>query len=126
MISAGGQVNRSYPAMSIPGFGRILPIHGSILSLIGWRLTRGGSELLADPSERIAAMRRGRSDLVRATGKDFGFDLSAWRDYLLGNEELGYKHPYAFASVDRVVQSALSDPEYARLASVAGGGGKAG
>lgn len=103
-----------------------MPIHGSVLRLIGWQLTRGGSQLLSDPSQRVATMRQGRLDLMRATGKDFGFDLSAWRDHLLGNEELGYKHPYAFASVDRAVQSALADPEYARLAAVAGGHGKAG
>ncbi|HEV2293073.1 MAG TPA: hypothetical protein VGR35_04405 [Tepidisphaeraceae bacterium] len=103
-----------------------MPIHGSILRLIGWRLTRGGSELLADPSERIAAMRQGRFDLVRATGEDFGFNLSAWRDHLLGNKELGYKHPYAFATVDRAVRNAMSDEEAARLATIASGEKKAG
>ena len=63
---------------------------------------------------------------MRATGKDFGFNLGAWRDHLIGNKELGYKHPYAFASVDRAVRSAMSDEEYARLATIAGGDKEAG
>ena len=112
--------------MTIPGFGNMLPIHFSVLSLIGWRLSRGGSELLLDESERVTEMRRGRAALVEDTGKDFGFDLRAWQDYLLKNEDLGYTHPYSFSSVDRAVKNALSDPGYARLAKVAAADPKVG
>jgi hypothetical protein len=69
--------------MSIRGFGNIVPIHGQILALIGWRLSRGGAELVASGPERVEQMRTGRADLVRTTGQDFGYDLARWRDFLL-------------------------------------------
>ena len=110
--------------MSIPGFGNIVPIHGKILSLIGWRLSRGGSELIAPEPERIEQMRTGHADLVRTTGQDFGYDLAKWRRFLLAHDrEFGYRHPYAFASVDRAVKAAIDDPEFARLSALAAAGG---
>ena len=57
-------------SMSIPGFGNIMPIHGDVLPLIGWRLSRGGSELIEDESERLEEVRMGHAELVRATGED--------------------------------------------------------
>jgi len=110
--------------MSIRGFGNILPIHFEILSLIGWRMSRGGSELIASEAERIEEMRTGHADLVRTTGQDFGYDLSKWRDFLIAHDEqFGYRHPYAFAAVDREVSAAIDDPEFARLAALAAVGG---
>lgn len=69
--------------MSIPGFGNIVPVHGEILSLIGWRLSRGSTELVASEPQRIEQMRAGHANLVRTTGRDFGYDLAKWRDFLL-------------------------------------------
>lgn len=106
--------------MSIPDFGRIVPIHFDILGLIGWRLSPGGSELIAFEPERLEQMRSGHADLVKSAGQDFGYDLAKWREFLLAHdEEFGYRHPYAFAAVDRAVRAAIADPEFARLGSLA-------
>jgi hypothetical protein len=110
--------------MSIPGFGRIMPIHFEILGLIGWRLSPAGSELIASELERIEEMRKAHADLVRTTGQDFGYDLAKWRDFFLAyDEQFGYRHPYAFATVDRAVRSAIADPTFPRLGAFASAGG---
>ena len=96
--------------MTIPRFGRTVPIHGAILNLIGWRLSRTGSHLIEDRADRLEKMRSGRVRLVEATGQDFGYDLGRWREYLLEHDEHGYRHPYAFSRVDEEVRSALGDP----------------
>lgn len=96
-----------------------MPIHGSVLQLIGWQLTRGGSRIINDERKRLTVMRIGLQELVAETGQDFGFDLAAWQEYLLSNSD-AYNHPYAFASVDQVVRDTITDPEYARLAEIAG------
>ena len=112
-------------AMSIPGFGNIMPIHGEILSLIGWRLSRGGSEVIASEPQRLEQMRTGHAQLVRTTRQDYGYDLAKWREFLLAHdEEFGYRHPYGFGSVDRAVRAAMADPEYARLAKLAAAGNR--
>jgi hypothetical protein len=105
--------------MSIPGFGNIMPIHGAILSLVGWQLTRGRSFIPKDENERLTEMRSGHAELVSETGVDFGFDVNLWRELLLSAEEFGYRHPYAFDSVDRAVRAAIADPEFARLRTLA-------
>jgi len=111
--------------MSIPGFGNILPIHGHILALIGWRLSRGGSELVRSEPQRLEQMRSGHAELVRLTRQDFGYDLAKWREFLLAHDEaFGYRHPYAFASVDRAVKAALSEADFPRLAELAAAGGR--
>lgn len=105
--------------MSIPWFGNIMPIHGAILSLVGWRLTRGGCWIPTDDDERLAQMRAGHAELVRQTGVDFGFDLGQWLELLMSAEEFGYRHPYAFAKVDRTIKDAIADPEFARMRELA-------
>ena len=93
-----------------------MPIQGFMLQLIGYRL--GRSESLIEPSveDRLAIMRLGRVRLRDSTGVDFGYDIVAWRDYLLTRPELGYKHPYAFRIVDREVEQSIADEERLRLA----------
>jgi hypothetical protein len=68
-------------------------------------------------------MRIGHAWLIRQTGEDFGYDLAAWREYLLARpSRLGYHHPGAFAAVDLEMQKAIADPEYGRLAQLAAEG----
>jgi hypothetical protein len=106
--------------MSIPGFGNIMPIHGEVLALIGWRISRGGSRLITSRAERLQEMRRGHANLVRNTGHDFGYDLAKWRAFLVAHDkEYGYRHPYAFASVERAVKAAIADPDFLQLAELA-------
>jgi hypothetical protein len=110
--------------MTIRGFGNLLPIHFSILGLIGWRLTRAGGEIARDESERLELMREGHAGLVQDTGQDFGYDLRRWREFLLAadGDEFGYRHPYGFGTADRAVRAAIDDPDFARLAVLAAAG----
>jgi hypothetical protein len=48
--------------MTIEGFGNIMPVHGAILSLIGWKLSRGGSAIPESDEERVAEMRSGHAE----------------------------------------------------------------
>ena len=113
--------------MTIPGFGNIVPIQGDLLMMIGWELTRAGAKLIAAEPQRIEQMRRGHAELVRTTGEDFGYDLTKWRDFLMRHDKAyGYRHPYAFKSVDRAVKAAIEhDTDYRRLAVQAADGDEA-
>lgn len=53
--------------MSIAEFGNIMPVHGEVLSLIGWRLGRGESMVIEAEAERLEKMRTGHVELVRMT-----------------------------------------------------------
>lgn len=108
--------------MTIPGFGNIVPSQGFLLSICGWMLTRGGSEILSDEAERIEEMRIGRYRLVEMTGEDFGFDVECWRAWLMDQPDYGYGHPYAFDSTDHAVRAALDDPDLPRLGVLAAEG----
>jgi hypothetical protein len=119
-------VERAATIMTVPRFGRIMPVHGAVLSLIGWRLSPRAPEVPTHERERLAEMRRGHAELVRTTDRDFGYDLSAWREFLLLNAaQFGYRHPYGFASVDRVARAAMADPVFHRLAAMATSEGEA-
>jgi hypothetical protein len=103
--------------MTIPGFGRLTSIQADMLLLAGYRLTRD-PELNQTPipnEERAQLMCQGLQSLRRATGKDFGLDLSAWERYLLSAPELGYRQPYALAETRKKVAVAIADPERARI-----------
>jgi hypothetical protein len=109
--------------MSVPRFGNIMPVHGEVLRLIGWDLSRGSSELITDESERVEMMRQGHAELVRQTGVDYGFDLARWRTFLLQPpDRFGYRHPYAFAWVDHEVRRAVDDPKFRQIAAIAATG----
>jgi hypothetical protein len=107
--------------MSIARFGRIVPIQGAMLELIGWHLGRGKSTIISQDNKRVEVMRRGRRRLVWLTGQDFKYDLDRWRRYLLTSKS-GYRHPYAFEVVDPAVRAAISDPTFKRVAILAAEG----
>ncbi len=104
--------------MTLPRFGRVVPIQCDILRLIGYRLTPVHVGLDIPDEERGANMRAGRAALMEGTGQDFGYDLAAWHKYLLSRPELGYAHAYGFASVQRAVREAACDPERARVVAL--------
>jgi hypothetical protein len=112
--------------MTIPGFGRLTPIQIHMLELAGINLnchlygfdpSRPGTEAIPD-DDRIQIMKRGRDSLMKATGEDFGYDLEAWRKFLVSHPELGYTHPYGSKATTRHVLSAIADPERRRLSSM--------
>ena len=105
--------------MTVPRFGRITPVQGNMLYLIGYRLSRGEATLDISDAERLENMKRGLEYLKKETGEDFGYDLAAWHEFLLTDEEYGYTHPYGFSGVKEAVEVANNDAEYARVVSLA-------
>lgn len=100
-------------------FGRLVYVHINVLRLIGYSLGAGYTEIEPDVSKRLKIMRSGHDALVQATGKDFGYNLQKWRRFLCQHgEKFGYTHPYAYKAVDHVVQQAMDDPEFQRLANL--------
>jgi hypothetical protein len=105
--------------MTMRSFGRVVPIHIDMLQLAGYVVDYDKRDIRPAKSDKefLRTVRQGRADLRRQCGSDFGYDLAAWRDFLLAapDDEFGYRHPYAFRRVDRAIQRAMSDPRRADL-----------
>ena len=107
--------------MTLPRFGRILPLQGDVLRLAGYVLSRSASVNVVPESdeERIKIIRSGRTALMKRTGKDFGYDLEEWVQFLemdLDHQD-AFKHPYGYGSTMRWVRMAIDDANRIRLVS---------
>jgi hypothetical protein len=102
--------------MTIRGYGRITPLQMDMLGLGGEILSSGGSEPASD-DERLSAMKEARQALTKQTGRDFGFDLAAWHQFLLNDAKLSeeYTFVYAWKAVKRRIDELLDDPDRLRL-----------
>lgn len=98
--------------MTYHSFGKAVPIQLDMLQLVGYEIVGRDIIPATGGNARKRAMRDGLHALRRKTGKDFGYDASAWRQFLIDSdsEEYHYTHPYAFATVDHAVQAATEDP----------------
>ncbi|HET9906762.1 MAG TPA: hypothetical protein VFQ23_08970 [Anaerolineales bacterium] len=99
-------------------FGRTTPSQMYMLALAGIDDSIDQVELELSDEERISKITWGRRLLQHMTGKDFGFDLVSWRNFLMTNDDndkFGYKHPYAFENVDKEIQRSISDASQERL-----------
>lgn len=47
--------------------------------------------MVPTPEDMCDRLREGRAGLVKVTGKDFGYDLQAWHDYLKESRDGGYR-----------------------------------
>jgi hypothetical protein len=56
-------------------------------------------------------VREGHDFLVQITGKDFGYDLQAWHDYLKESRQGGYTYGRNIL-LPRIMQAALRSPEW--------------
>jgi hypothetical protein len=103
--------------MTIPNWGRLTPSQMDMLMLAGHVIHRHPvSPSTVEPDEaRLRAMAMGRARLRLLTGQDFGYDLRRWHEYLLADEDTGYRHPYAWGVVRPAVEEALADPNRERL-----------
>jgi hypothetical protein len=108
--------------MTLPRFGRIVPLQGRVLELAGYVLSRDPKADVVPESdeERIRIMRRGRTALVKQTGRDFGYDLAAWVRFLEADADHhdGFTHPYAYRTTLRWIRDALADPDRQRLVAM--------
>ena len=72
-----------------------------------------------DPSDddRIHEMRQALKSLRKETGRDFGYDLEAWHNYLINSDEHReqYTFHYAWDAVKSKIVELISDPERSRL-----------
>jgi hypothetical protein len=98
--------------VTLLSFGRAMPIHIDMLSLVGYDDDNRDMVPAKGLNARKRAMISGLHSLRKTTGADFGYDAAAWRQFLIDNgNKYGYTHPYAYDSVDKAVQIALSDDE---------------
>ena len=104
--------------MTIRGYGRVTPLQMDMLGLGGEILSSGGSETEpARDHERLSVMKEARQALTQQTGRDFGFNLSAWHHFLLNDAKLSkeYTFDYAWKAVKRRIDELLDDPDRLRL-----------
>jgi hypothetical protein len=59
----------------------------------------------------LKRIREGHDFLVSITGKDFGYDLQAWHNYLKESREGGYTYGRNIV-LPRIMQAALQSPEW--------------
>ncbi len=107
--------------MTIPHWGRLTPVQIYMLSLAGHVIPPPYDEpdIVAPDTERLRSMTEGREDLRRMTGKDFGFDLASWHDYLIEDEgDWGYTHPYGWRQTRQAVEAAMHSPDRLRLVNL--------
>ena len=108
--------------MTLPRFGKIVPLQGDVLELAGYVLSRSPDVDVVPESdeERIRIMRAGRTALVQRTGQDFGYDLAKWVKFL--ETDKGFRdeftHPYAYRTTRQWIRDALADPDRQRLVSM--------
>jgi len=97
--------------MTIPGWGRLTPLQAHMLNLAGHVLENPD----APPDAKRKAIARGRWELKRQTGQDFGFDIRQWHEYLIEFEEDHYCHPYAWRTVRPAIEASFEDPQRSQL-----------
>lgn len=97
--------------MTMRGFGNVVPIQIAMLQLAGYVPDYRDKRIraAAGEAERRRTMREGLEELREATRQDFGYDLAAWRDYLMRDTDHGYTHPYAFKNVDPAILESIAD-----------------
>lgn len=100
--------------MSVAHFGRITPLQGDVLAIGG--VLCGIPADLQTQEAIIARMRRARNRLGNLTGKDFGYDLCAWHEYLLSDEKLKHEYTFRYAwSIVRIKVQELIENDTERL-----------
>ncbi len=101
--------------MTVPKYGRVTPLQADMLGLGGevahWPMGQTTDD------QRTSQMIASRENLRALTGRDFGYDLAAWHDYLMNSEEHAeeYTFPYAWAAVQRKILDLFQDPNRIRL-----------
>src|SRR5262245_4594452 len=97
--------------MTIPHWGKITPLQADMLGLAGHVVT----DPAASEEQRRKAIARGRWELKKSTGQDFGFDLRAWHQHLIATQSEEYCHPYAWRTVSPAIERAIEDAERLQL-----------
>lgn len=103
--------------MTVPIFGRITVLQRDMLGLAG--VLRTLPEIIPTEAERTQEMIRARANLKKITGRDFGYDLQAWHNFLLASDECreGYTFHYAWRGVRSRIEQAMKDAGRLSLAA---------
>jgi len=120
--------------------GRALPVHFDMVALAGWGMNNPEVKdylaeyedfgFIQDEGQAVTEICRGRAGLIRMTFQDFGFNLAQWRMFFLdnwaadpeGSEKYGgwgYRHPYSFRGVDKIVLDGMNRPQRPNLVALA-------
>ena len=105
--------------MSIRTYGRVTPLQMDMLGLGGEILLSGGiASQRASDEQRLDVMKDARQMLMQRSGRDFGFDLAAWHQFLLNDAKLSeeYTFDYAWKAVKPRIDELINDPDRLRLA----------
>jgi hypothetical protein len=86
---------------------RALPAQIAVRLICGERFT----DVAHTPEALTDRIRSGRDFLVSITGRDFGYDLAAWHDYLKESRDGGYTWGRNIR-LPKIMQHALESPEW--------------
>lgn len=87
---------------------RLRPAQIAVRLICGESIPHARSRFPTAVAERVE---EGHAWLVRMTGKDFGYDLQAWHDYLKDSKDGGYTYGRNI-TLPRVMQKALESPKW--------------
>jgi len=84
---------------------------------LGGEILSSGETAPPTDCDRLNVMEDARKVLTQQTGRDFGYDLAAWHDFLLNDDKLSqeYTFDYAWKAVKRRIDELLNDPDRLRL-----------
>jgi len=107
--------------MSVPVFGRVTPLQADMLGIGG--VICGVPDDLVQEQDRIKTMKKSREMLRKETGEDFGFDISAWHEFLLNSDahREEYTFHYAWEAVCPKINELIDDQDRQRLVALAEG-----
>ena len=86
---------------------RLTPAQFAVALICGHRLP----PFVPSPEDIIERLRMGHDQLVRLTGKDFGYDLQAWHDFLKESRDGGYTYGRNIV-LPKVMKAALESAEW--------------
>lgn len=98
-------------------FGRTTPLQSDMIGLGG--VVCGVPEDLVSEDLRLECMKRSLESLRSSTGKDFGYDIAAWHEYLLtcGSLTEEYTHSDSWERIRVQVTELFDAPDRIRLVS---------
>jgi hypothetical protein len=86
---------------------RMTPAQMALALICGEKLP----PMVPTPEDMCDRLRGGRARLVEMSGKDFGYDLQAWHDYLKESRDGGYKYGRNIA-LPKMMKAAMESPEW--------------
>ena len=90
---------------------RLTPAQIGVRLICGNRLPRFAETRIVGEGDLKERIKIGHDWLVRASGKDFGYDLAAWHQYLKESRDGGYTFARTIV-LPRIMESALASGDW--------------